>query len=43
MTARIVGGRAGLIFELNLPLTAALIFEPDLHPYVPSFNFALVF
>jgi hypothetical protein len=43
MTARIVGGRAGLIFELNLPLSAALIFEPDLHPYVPSFNFALVF
>ena len=43
MVARAINGRVGLIFDLNLPLSAALIFEPDLHPYVPSFNFALVF
>lgn len=32
-----------LYLGLNLPLTTFLIFEPDYHPYVPSFNFALTF
>lgn len=32
-------GYAGLV----LPLSAFLLFEPDLHPYVPSLNFAFVF
>jgi hypothetical protein len=41
--ARIIGGKAGLVFEINTPLTGALIYEPIIHPYVPSFNFAFVF
>ena len=41
--ARTIGGRAGLVFEINVPLTGALIYEPIIHPYVPSFNFAFVF
>jgi len=27
MVARIIGGKAGLVFEINTPLTAALLYE----------------
>lgn len=38
-----VDGKVLSYLGLALPLTTFLIFEPDFHPYVPSFNFILVF
>lgn len=38
-----VDGKILSYVGLMVPLTSALIFEPYLHPYVPSFNFIFVF
>lgn len=38
-----VENKVFLYIGFTLPLTSFLIFEPDYHPYVPSFNFAFTF
>ncbi len=37
-----IGGKIGWFLSLSLPLSAALIYEPDLHPFVPSLNFGFI-
>ncbi len=43
MQFSIIENKALLSFNLSIPLSSALFVEPDLHPYVPSLNFVLVY
>ena len=43
LPTRIIEEKISLIIEINTPLSAALLLEPDLHPFVPSFTFVFVY